>query len=438
MKRGDMYAGCTVHVGGVSGELEEPSALRKHLETAFGQVVGCTVRLRRDVPGKLSWALVTFENPEIAARVLVITGPTITVACKDGGSLAALKEKNMLQARYNAERRRMMADDPHHEAVVARLGPYKLVDRLQVFGSTGSMGKMIRKHQSEVDAESQWQQNRTRPLSERYADAVLKSHKIHEWQESGVLVILKDESLEYDKSHRGWDVRIHTTQDLSTLMAKIRGNIPGMCDAEGIVRASADLQKHPHLTQMVRLARQMKHGHTYLIRSRAQKMDLTAALQLAERFKTEEGAGGSSGGDDSVRPTAASPRYAVPCMRPHDHAGACYLLLNSSAVTGYSPILGTDYTGATTKTEQTLHNDRTSTKRRGTPTCTHRSARSVCCRSNDGSNDGSNDLYARPCLPADQANTPRLRCAACVWAYHTDAGDIPREEGPQAIHPQEC
>ena len=191
----------------------------------------------------------------------------------------------MLQARFRAERQASLNEDPHQEAVLVQLGPLRLVDRLQVMGSVGGMGTTMRKHQAEVEKEIKFQAGRVRAPFERYADAVLASNLKHDWQDPGCLIVLKDEERQHEPNHRGWDIRVRPKDEMFTFLKKIRERVPGMMDAEGIVRTDVEASKG--LKKRVRSIRQMKHGRTYLIRRRTAALGLAEAFELAQRFKSD-------------------------------------------------------------------------------------------------------------------------------------------------------
>eukprot|EP01045_Picozoa_sp_COSAG04_P006141 COSAG04_NODE_298_length_17490_cov_10.214249_6_plen_245_part_00 len=63
-------AGRTVYVGGITGELENERQL-KGVFREFGRVAAVSLRTRHE-EGKLSWALVTFDDPEAVEEVLSV------------------------------------------------------------------------------------------------------------------------------------------------------------------------------------------------------------------------------------------------------------------------------------------------------------------------------------------------------------------------------
>ena len=282
----DRHEGCTVHVGGVTGFLEESSFLKEFCEDTFGPVLAAHVRLRHDTPGKTSWALVTYQRKELAQHMAVVMGPAVVVPDPKAPGNESLKEKARMQARFRAECAEIANESPEEGAVVAALGPVKLVDRLQVLGSTGRMGSVMRAHQKEVEQQLAFLRQRVRPTREHYADAVLASHIRRGYQEPSHLVVLKDEARQHDADHRGWDVRVRPKDQMFDLMRKIRERIDGMADAEGIIRTDEEVKMGRKLR--IRTVRQMKHARTYLIRHRAAPLTADEAFELAVRFARDE------------------------------------------------------------------------------------------------------------------------------------------------------
>lgn len=282
----DKHEGCTVHVGGVTSLMEQEQRLREFCEDSFGPVHAVTVRIRHDVPGKTSWALVTFESKPCASQMITAMGPTVVVDTKLPGhedeTVFALREKARLQAQYLAERKLNMEHNRQEELIIRVLGPVRRVDRLQVMASAGSMGTVMRKHQEDVNRALELESRRVRAPHERYADAVLASRVRRDDQESGYLVVLKDEARQQDPTHRGWDVRVRPRDRMLDLMTKIRQRIDGMRDAEGIVRTDAEVQMGRK--RRILTVRQMKHASTYLIRHRSAPLSASETFAVAMRF----------------------------------------------------------------------------------------------------------------------------------------------------------
>eukprot|EP01043_Picozoa_sp_COSAG02_P002311 COSAG02_NODE_53_length_44062_cov_22.860223_21_plen_695_part_00 len=288
--RNDQHEGCTVHVGGVTGFLEKEPLLHDFCEDHFGTVLAATVRIRNHVPGKTSWAMVTFSTKECAEQMIMILGPDIVLDPKYPGNehdtLHTLKEKQRLQNYYKAERSEIVGENPEEGAAIIGIGPVRRVDRLQVWGSSGSMGKVFAKHQLQVQKQLLFLKRRVKPSRERYADAVLASRLKRGYQEPGYLVVLKDELLQHNPNHRGWDVRVRPKDRMFDLMRKIRERVDGMADAEGIVRNDTEVQLGRK--RRIRTVRQMKHSRTYLIRRRSAALGTVEALEIAMRFEQDD------------------------------------------------------------------------------------------------------------------------------------------------------
>jgi hypothetical protein len=290
--RVDKHEGCTVHVGGVTGFLEDESLLQDFCQDHFGPVLAATVRIRHDQPGKTSWAMVTFSTRECAEQMITVLGPDVVLDPRHPGNehdnLHTLREKAKLQDIYKSECVEILKDSPEHGAAIVGLGPIRLVDRLQVWGSSGSMGKVFGKHQRQVDKEVQFQARRVKSSRERYADAVLASRLKREYQDPGFLVVLKDEARKHDPLHRGWDVRVRPRDRMFDLMRKIRERLDGMADAEGIVRTDSDPALKLGRKARIRAVQQMKHARTYLIRRRAAPLPADVAFELGMRFERDD------------------------------------------------------------------------------------------------------------------------------------------------------